>query len=92
MAAPHIAGVSAIIKQMHPTWSPSAIASAISTSAVPKDTLGNPLVVYDYVYSSSGQIADLIKRPGNAFDFGNGFVDATTALNPGLIFDASKSL
>uniref|UniRef100_A0A7I4FL70 Peptidase S8/S53 domain-containing protein n=1 Tax=Physcomitrium patens TaxID=3218 RepID=A0A7I4FL70_PHYPA len=89
MAAPHIAGVSAIIKQMHPTWSPSAIASAISTSAVPKDTLGNPLVVYDYVYSSSGQIADLIKRPGNAFDFGNGFVDATTALNPGLIFDAT---
>jgi len=90
MATPHIAGVSAIVRQMHPTWTPSAIASALSTTALPVDSAKNPLVAYDYERDIAGNVVNQITRPGNAFDFGNGFVDATSALDPGLIFDASK--
>ena len=92
MSAPQISGVSAIIKQRYPTWSPSAIASALSTTAFPVDSNNNTLLAYDVVLNPSGEAIQQVKRPGNAFDFGNGFVDATAALDPGLIFDASKSL
>jgi subtilisin family serine protease len=35
MAAPHATGVAALIKELHPNWGPSAIASALGRSATP---------------------------------------------------------
>ncbi|KAG0568574.1 hypothetical protein KC19_6G030000 [Ceratodon purpureus] len=89
MAAPHISGISAMIKQKYPTWSPSAIASALSTTANPFGLNNATLVAYDVERNLFGDAIAQLKRPGNAFDFGNGFVDAKAALDPGLIFDAT---
>lgn len=35
MASPHVAGVAALIRQLHPNWSPGAVAAAIRRSATP---------------------------------------------------------
>ncbi|RWW73678.1 hypothetical protein BHE74_00018435 [Ensete ventricosum] len=44
MAAPHVTGIMALIRKHHPHWSPSAIQSAIITSADDKDLDGNYVV------------------------------------------------
>ena len=35
MAAPHVTGVAALVKQLHPGWSPSAVAAALKRTATP---------------------------------------------------------
>jgi subtilisin family serine protease len=37
-------------------------------------------------------LAALNKSPATPFDMGSGFVNATAALNPGLLFDSNKSV
>ncbi|XP_024978675.1 subtilisin-like protease SBT3.9 [Cynara cardunculus var. scolymus] len=77
MACPHVTGIVALIKAVHPSWSPSAVKSAIMTTASIFDKSGKPMRV------------DPEGRRGNAFDYGSGFVDPTTVLDPGLVYDAT---
>ncbi|XP_057971903.1 subtilisin-like protease SBT2.3 [Malania oleifera] len=84
MAAPHIAGLAALIKQKFPHFSPSAIGSALSTTASLSDNAGGPIMA-QRAYSNP----DLNQSPATPFDMGSGFVNPTAALNPGLIFDSS---
>ncbi|KAL5977080.1 hypothetical protein ACLOJK_021422 [Asimina triloba] len=84
MAAPHVAGLAALIKQKFPQYSPSAIGSALSTTASVYDKLGGPIMA-QRAYSNP----DLNQSPATPFDMGSGFVNVTAALDPGLIFDSS---
>jgi hypothetical protein len=73
MAAPHITGIAALIKQKHPTWSPMWIKSAIMTTATTLDNKGQPI-----------QRAGANATP---FDFGAGHVRPAPAFDPGLVYD-----
>lgn len=85
MASPHVAGLAALVKQKFPYFSPAAIGSALSTTTSLSDREGNPIMAQrTYGNPNSTQ------SPATPFDMGNGFVNATAALDPGLIFDSSK--
>lgn len=86
MAAPHVAGLAALIKQKFPSFSPSEVASALSTTASLYDKNGGPIMA-----QRSYANPELNKSPATPFDMGSGFVNATAALDPGLIFYSSKS-
>ncbi|KAH9563942.1 hypothetical protein CY35_05G150100 [Sphagnum magellanicum] len=88
MATPHVAGSAALLKQMHPTWSPAAIASALLTTAFSTDATGQPLQANDYTINNTTFEVTYFRRPANPFDFGSGFLNVTAAMDPGLIFDA----
>ncbi|XP_057429284.1 subtilisin-like protease SBT2.5 isoform X2 [Lotus japonicus] len=83
MAAPHIAGIAALIKQKHPHWSPAAIKSALMTTSTTIDRAGNPILAQQY---SETEAVKLVRA--TPFDYGSGHVSPRAALNPGLIFDA----
>ncbi|GAB4826540.1 hypothetical protein Ancab_033434 [Ancistrocladus abbreviatus] len=78
MATPHVAGIAALIKQLNPSWNPSMIASAMSTTAMKCDKYGETILAEGYepaTFTSS-----------TPFDFGAGLVNPTRALDPGLVF------
>ncbi|KAF9620616.1 hypothetical protein IFM89_013642 [Coptis chinensis] len=76
MACPHVAGVIALVKAIHPTWSSAAIRSALMTTATLTNNLGKP------ISTASGEIA----KP---FNYGSGHVRPRKASDPGLVYDAS---
>ncbi|XP_039127436.1 subtilisin-like protease [Dioscorea cayenensis subsp. rotundata] len=74
MSTPHLSGIAALLRAVHPKWSPAMIKSAIMTSS---DVTG-----------SDGQlIGDQLLRPYNLFATGVGHVNPTKASDPGLVFD-----
>ncbi|KAJ4709251.1 Subtilisin-like protease [Melia azedarach] len=83
MAAPHIAGIAALVKQHHPHWSPAAIKSALMTTSTTLDRAGRPLLAQQY---SETEAMKLVKA--TPFDYGSGHVNPRAALDPGLIFEA----
>ncbi|KAE8795138.1 Subtilisin-like protease [Hordeum vulgare] len=74
MAAPHVSGVAALIKSLHPGWSPAAIKSAILTTA-------------DAVNSTGGSILDEDHKKADAYAKGAGHVNPARAADPGLVYD-----
>ncbi|WP_332847853.1 S8 family serine peptidase [Massilia sp. S19_KUP03_FR1] len=71
MASPHVAGVGALLKQAHPSWSPAMIKSALMTSAT--DT---------YADTEEGDL-----RGQLPFGQGAGHIDPNRANDPGLVYD-----
>ncbi|KAL4187380.1 hypothetical protein AMTRI_Chr09g38770 [Amborella trichopoda] len=76
MACPHVSGIAALIKSKHPTWSPSAIRSAIMTTATETD-------------NSKAQMTTDSGSSATPYDYGTGEVNPTGALQPGLIYETS---
>ncbi|XP_074315005.1 subtilisin-like protease SBT4.11 [Silene latifolia] len=72
MSCPHVAGAAAYVKSFHPHWSPSAIKSALMTTAWSLDT--------DYAANQEAEFA-----------FGSGHIDPILAVDPGLVYNISKT-
>jgi len=75
MASPHAAGVAALVKQLHPGWSPSAVAAAVERTATPMSCPANwqPLGPNDERLRCHGG------SDGHTSFFGSGLVNAAGA-------------
>ncbi|XP_061373045.1 subtilisin-like protease SBT3.3 [Gastrolobium bilobum] len=76
MSCPHVAGIAALIKSKHPTWSPAAIRSALVTTASQTGTDGS-------IVSEEGSTP----KAADPFDIGGGHVNPNKAMDPGLIYN-----
>lgn len=79
MATPHISGIAAVLKQLHPDWSPAAIKSALMTTAFNTQSDGRSASLpWDTSALDSGKLP---------WGQGAGQVAPSTAADPGLIYD-----
>ncbi|CAI9116558.1 OLC1v1017741C1 [Oldenlandia corymbosa var. corymbosa] len=74
MACPHVSGVAALVKSRYPSWNPSAIKSAIMTTANPNNNLKKPIGTH-------------FGDGGDPYYIGAGEVTVTGPLQPGLVYE-----
>ncbi|KAF6153867.1 hypothetical protein GIB67_001100, partial [Kingdonia uniflora] len=78
MSCPTIAGIAALVKAVHLDWSPSAIKSAIMTTARTLDNEGKEM-----------RNASTIEA--TPFSYGAGHVNPNLAVDPGLVYDLTTT-
>ncbi|KAK6160017.1 hypothetical protein DH2020_003398 [Rehmannia glutinosa] len=85
MSCPHVAGAAAYVKSFHPNWSPSAIKSALMTTAWKMDPTKDSLAEFSY---GAGHI-DPVKAvdPGLVYET---FTDNYIKMFCGLGYDSAK--
>ncbi|KAK4710911.1 hypothetical protein R3W88_005424 [Solanum pinnatisectum] len=76
MSCPHVSGVIALLKSIHPDWSSAAIRSALMTTSTINNVVGRP------IKNATGDDA-------NPFEYGSGHFRPSRAVDPGLIYDAT---
>jgi subtilisin family serine protease len=74
MSAPHVAGLGALLKDLHPDWSPMAIKSSLMTTG------------YDVL---DGGTPAPNTNPVLIFRQGAGHVQPNSAMDPGLVYDSN---
>ncbi|KAF3675367.1 subtilisin-like protease SBT5.3 isoform X2 [Capsicum chacoense] len=74
MSCPHVSGIVGLLKTLHPTWSPSAIKSAIMTTARTRDNVVEPMLNANHIKAGP-------------FAYGSGHVRPNRAMDPGLVYD-----
>uniref|UniRef100_M8BWX8 Subtilisin-like protease n=1 Tax=Aegilops tauschii TaxID=37682 RepID=M8BWX8_AEGTA len=79
MSCPHVSGLAALLRQAHPDWSPTAVKSALMTTAYNMDNSGE--IIKDLATGTES----------TPFVRGAGHVDPISALNPGLVYDADTA-
>ena len=70
MSSPHLAGVSALMKDAKPDWSPAMIKSAIMTTASQVTNDGNPIPGGPFAYGSGHVAPNSALDPGLVYDAG----------------------
>ncbi|XP_058735117.1 subtilisin-like protease SBT3.5 isoform X2 [Vicia villosa] len=80
MSCPHISGIVALIKTIHPTWSPAAIKSALVTTASLKNEYSQYIGAEGAPY-----------KQADPFDYGGGHVNPNKVADPGLVYDLEKT-
>lgn len=74
MSCPHVSGIAATVRSQYPSWSASAIRSAIMTTAIQTNNLKSPIT------TNSGE-------PATPYDLGAGEVSTTGPFQPGLVYE-----
>ncbi|KAL8144839.1 hypothetical protein AgCh_003162 [Apium graveolens] len=74
MSCPHVSGIAGLLKTLHPKWSPSAIKSAMMTTARTQDNKLRAMTNASHLKASP-------------FSYGAGHVQPNRAMDPGLVYD-----
>ncbi len=70
MASPHVAGLGALLKQLHPDWSPAMIKSALMTTASQVRNDGTPIAGGPFAIGSGHVDPNKAADPGLVYDAG----------------------
>ncbi|XLR11735.1 hypothetical protein HN51_048472 [Arachis hypogaea] len=76
MSCPHVAGIAGLLKTLRPEWRPSAIKSAIMTSARTRNKGDEPMFDGDF-------------KTVTPYAYGFSHVRPNRAMDPGLVYDTT---
>ena len=83
MSSPHAAGAAALVRAVHPDWTPDEVRSALMTTAFTKPP------------GTNGEAHGVLKEDGStaadAFDMGAGRIDLRQAATAGLVLDEAPA-